>query len=344
MNINEQKLNEILSKKIEFDEKFYKFAFNRWQSIAKPLGGLGVLENIVCQIAKIQKTQSPKIEKKALAIFCSDNGIVAENISQTDSSVTKIVYENMKKGESSVCKMAKVAKCDVFPFDVGINPNGTKDFLHEDAMTREECCSAILKGIEIAEKLSSDYDIFSTGEMGIGNTTTSSAVLSACLSINPASVTGKGAGLSDSGLLHKIEVIKQGIENRKPNKNDVIDVLSKVGGFDICAMCGFFIGGAIFGKPVLIDGFISSVSALCAVKLFPQTKNVLIPSHVSTELAGKIVLDALELNAIVHAGMHLGEGTGCMTLLPMLDMAFEVFYKMPTFDDIKIEAYKPFEK
>lgn len=338
---NESELLNKLSQIKTFDESFSKNAFTRWQSIAKPLGGLGVFENIVCQIAKVQKTNLPKIEKKALAIFCSDNGIVAENISQTDSSVTKIVYENMKKGESSVCKMAKVANCDVFPFDVGIEPNGTKNFLKENAMTREECCSAILKGIEIAQNLSKFYDIFSTGEMGIGNTTTSSAVLSALLSINPELVTGKGAGLSDSGLLHKIEVIKNGIKLRNPNPNDVIDVLSKVGGFDICAMCGFFIGGAIFGKPVIIDGFISSVAALCAVRLCPLVKEVLIPSHVSSELAGKIVLDELKLKPIVTAGMHLGEGTGCMTILPMLDMAFKVFYEMPTFDDIKIEAYKP---
>jgi len=342
MKTNEEKLLKMIESIKKIDDSFYKKAFNRWQTIAKPLGGLGVFENLVCQIAKIQETEKPNIKNRALAIFCSDNGIVQEGISQTDSSVTKVVYENMKKGESSVCKMAKIANCDVFPFDVGIEPNGTKNFLKENAMSREKCCEKILHGIEIAENLSKSYDIFSTGEMGIGNTTTSSAVLSALLSIEPSKVTGKGAGLSDSGLLHKIDVIQKSLELRNPNQNDVIDILSKVGGFDIACMCGFFIGGAIFRKPVIIDGFISSVSALCAVRLCQKVREILIPSHVSSEYAGKRVLEELGLEAIVHAKMHLGEGTGCMTILPMLDMAFKVFYEMPTFDDIKIEAYKTF--
>ena len=338
---NEEELNKKIASVRPCDEAFGKKAFERWQSLAKPLGGLGHLEKIVCQLASIQETEFPRIDRRALAIFCSDNGIVEEGVSQTDSSVTKVVYENMKVGQSSVCKMAAVAKCSVFPVDVGITPNGTANFLKSDAMTREDCCSSILKGISLAEKLSKDYDIFATGEMGIGNTTTSSAVLAALLSLEPSLVTGKGAGLSDSALQRKIQVVAQGLEKRNPDKNDSIDVLSKVGGYDMAAMCGFFIGSALFKKPVLVDGFISAVSALCAVGLCPLVRSVLLPSHVSSEPAGRIVLRALSLEPLVTAGMHLGEGTGCMTVLPMLDMALEVFRTMPTFDEVRIEAYKP---
>ena len=338
---NEEILKEKILSVRPFDGSFEKKAFGRWQSLAKPLGGLGAFEEIVCRLASVQETSFPTVARRALAIFCADNGIVEEGVSQTDSSVTKVVFENMKVGQSSVCKMAKVARCDVFPYDVGISPNGTANFLKGSAMTREKCCSSILRGISIAEELSKNYDIFATGEMGIGNTTTSSAVLASLLSLSPSFVTGKGAGLSDSALQRKIKVVERGIELRKPNKNDVVDVLSKVGGFDIASMCGFFIGGALFRRPVIIDGFISAVSALCAVRLCPLARSVLVPSHVSSEPAGRAVLDALGLEPLVTAGMHLGEGTGCMTVLPMLDMALEVFRTMPTFGDIRIEAYKP---
>ena len=338
---NEEILKEKISSVRPFGDSFEKRASARWQSLAKPLGGLGVFEEIVCKLASVQETSFPTVARRALAIFCADNGIVEEGVSQTDSSVTKVVFENMKVGQSSVCKMAKVARCDVFPYDVGISPNGTENFLNGNAMTREKCCSSILRGISIAEELSKNYDIFATGEMGIGNTTTSSAVLASLLSLSPSFVTGKGAGLSDSALQRKIKVVERGIELRKPNKNDVVDVLSKVGGFDIASMCGFFIGGALFRRPVVVDGFISAVSALCAVRLCPLVRSVLVPSHVSSEPAGRAVLDALGLEPLVTAGMHLGEGTGCMTVLPMLDMALEVFRTMPTFDDIRIEAYKP---
>lgn len=353
--MNETRLKSMIGGIKPFDDSFFSSAFKRWQTLAKPLGGLGVLEDDVCRIARAQQTISPSIEKRALAVFCSDNGIVAEGVSQTDSSVTAVVARNLCLGETSVCKMARRANCDVFPVDVGINVpiddericdmhgrRGTASFLREDAMSREECCGAILSGIDFASALcKKGYDILATGEMGIGNTTTASAVLSALLGEEPENLTGKGAGLSDEGLLHKIAVIKEGLLQRKPDRNDVLDVLCKVGGFDICAMAGFFIGGAMCRVPVIVDGFISAVAALCAKSLCPKSQSVMLASHVSAERAGKVVLAELGLKPVVTAEMHLGEGTGCMALLPLLDMAFDVFYGMPTFDDIKIEAYKP---
>ena len=336
---------------------FYETALSRWRSIAKPLGGLGLLEDYVCRIAEIQQTEIPEISSRVLAVFCADNGIVEEKVSQTDSSVTRIVAENLTKGKTSVCKMAQLSNCDVFGVDCGIfsekneSPlpalidmrvrNGTDNFLKKDAMTRAECETAIQNGMDLAAHFKSrGYKIFATGEMGIGNTTTSSAVLASLLELDPSTVTGKGAGLSEKALSHKIEVIESAIKMRNPRKDDAIDVLSKVGGLDIATMCGFFIGGAENNVPCIIDGFISGVAALCAAKICPSAKKSMLASHVSSERAGKIVLDELGLFAPICAGMHLGEGSGCMALLPLLDMAFKVFYEMPTFDDIKIKAYE----
>ena len=313
----------------------------RWDSLAKPLGGLGILEDLVCRISKVRGTPFPKIGSRALCIFCSDNGIVEEGVSQTSSDVTRVVFENMGSGLSSACIMAKAARCDVFPLDVGISPCGTENFLKGDAMSREECVEKILLGIGTAKRLSQKYDILATGEMGIGNTTTSASVLCSLLSLEPGAVVGRGAGLSDAGLSRKTAAVRDGIAIRKPNPLDAIDVISKVGGFDIAAMCGFFIGGALSLRPVVVDGFISAVSALCAARIFPSAREALIPSHASSERAAKIALSELCLEPPIQAGMHLGEGTGCMALLPLLDMAFDVYYKMPTFSQTGIEEYRP---
>ncbi len=349
------------------ENQFYRHALERWQNIAKPLGGLGEFERAVCKIAEAQKTNEPSIKKRALAIFCADNGIVQEGISQTDSSVTKKVALNMTKGESSACKMAMYAGCDFFVVDSGIEKtdinqesekvlptlksrklinhkiaDGTQNFLHKNAMSREECAKAILNGISLADELKSlGYTLFATGEMGIGNTTSSAAVAACLLDLPAEKVTGKGAGLSDESLKHKIEVVKQSIKNRNPNKNDILDILSKVGGFDISEMCGFFLGGFLNDVPVIIDGFISAAAALCAARICPRAKKNFMASHVSSEEASKIILQELEALPVIHAGMHLGEGSGAMLMIPLLDMTLKIFYEMPTFSDIKIEAYKP---
>lgn len=339
----EARFRELVSSASPCDGGAFSRARERWMSIAKPLGGLGVLEDDVCRVASALGTENPSISRRALAVFCSDNGVVSEGVTQAGQEVTRIVYENMIRGESSVCKMAKTARVSVFPLDVGIAPNGTRNFIERDAMTRGECFSAIVRGVEEAGRLASlGFDILCTGEMGIGNTTTSAAVASVLLGLPPSETVGRGAGLSDEGLSRKRAVVARGISLRAPDASDAADVLSKLGGFDIAAMCGVFIGGAVFRRPVVVDGFISAVAALCASNLVPESAGYMIASHVSSEGAGRAVLSALGLRAAVDAGFHLGEGTGCMAFLPMLDMALDVYKTMPTFGQIRIEAYKPF--
>lgn len=338
------------------DPHFSELARARWNSIAKPLGALGFFEDAVCRLASIQKTEHPSIKKRALAVFCADNGIVSEGVTQTDSSVTAVVAKNLCTGDTSVCKMARKARCDVFPVDMGMNSavchknmmdlhvsRGTKNFLHEDAMTRSEAELAVARGADFARHLKNQgYEILATGEMGIGNTTTSSALASVLLGVPVAEVTGAGAGLSADGVAHKISVIEAGIAARKPNADDVISVLSKLGGFDIAGMAGFMIGSCECALPVIVDGVISQVAALVAFRLCPRVKDYLLGSHVGSEKASRLLLNALDVSAPIQAGLHLGEGSGCMMLLPLLDMALSVYDEMATFSDIQIEAYKSF--
>lgn len=240
-------------------------------------------------------------------------------------------------------------------------------------MTREEALFAIEAGIGKARELAdAGYGLLAAGEMGIGNTTTSSAVTAVLLSVDPEAVTGAGAGLSPEGVIRKAAVIRRAIEVNRPDPEDPIDVLAKVGGYDIAAMCGLFIGGAASRVPVVIDGFISAVAALLAVKTAPASRGYMLPSHISGEPAAGAVMEALgfappagavtdtpgvesarrvreqqtaggDITPILHAGMHLGEGTGAAALFPLLDMACDIYEQMDTFEEIHVEQYKDYE-
>ena len=326
----------------------------RWDSVAKPLGSLGLLEDAIVRIAGAQGTPNVTFDKKAVIAMCADNGVVAQGVTQTGQEVTAVVAENMARGTSSVCRMAKVAGADVVPVDIGVaRPvsghnllqrnirRGTADFTAGPAMTRRQCEEAILTGVDVIQSLTAEgYRLIATGEMGIGNTTTSSAVLAVLLNLDPADVTGRGAGLSTEGLGRKIDAIRRGIAVNRPDPADPMDVLSKVGGLDIAGLTGVFLGGALCRVPVLIDGLISSVAALCARRLCPAAGDYMLATHASAEPAGQTVLQELGLTAILHAGMRLGEGTGAVALMPILDMALAIYRDMSTFQQMDIDAYE----
>lgn len=209
-------------------------------------------------------------------------------------------------------------------------------------MTREKALQAIAVGIGLAGELKEKgYRLIATGEMGIGNTTTSSAVAAMLLERDPAEMTGRGAGLSDEGLERKVAVIREAAEKYRPECKDAVDVLAHVGGLDLAGLTGVFLGGAVWRIPVLIDGFISAAAALAAARIAPLAANFMLATHVSAEPAGRLLLDELGLKPFVTAGMCLGEGTGAVASIPLLDMALEVYTKMSTFQDIQIEDYKP---
>lgn len=328
------------------DENAVKAAKDRWLKVAKPLFSLGTLENAITQIAGIRRTADFTFDKKALVVMCADNGVVAEGVTQSGQAITATVAKNFTLGKTSVCIMSKSAGVDVLPFDIGMVSDvdgvdkkykvayGTKNIAQQPAMTKIETISAIKAGIDIVKSLKNKgYDIVATGEMGIGNTTTSSAVTSVLLDASPEEITGRGAGLSTNGLEKKIEVIKQAIAVNKPDKSNAIDTLARVGGLDIAALCGVFLGGGIYHLPIVADGVISATAALVAVRLCPQVRDYILPSHISKEPAFQLLMQELELTPFINCGMFLGEGSGAVASIPLLKMAYDVYTEMSTFDN-----------
>lgn len=348
-------LEECMKEIKPVDKAAMKACEKRWDSIAKPLKSLGKIETNLTQIAGIQRTAAIHMNKKALVVMCADNGVVEEGVTQTGQEVTAIVAENFLDEKSCAAIMCKDTGTDIFPIDIGMvvdTPRvekrkiayGTKNLAKESAMTREEAVRAIETGIQVVSELKEKgYDMIATGEMGIGNTTTSSAVASVLLEQPVEAVTGRGAGLDSAGLKRKIEVIKNAVKKHQPNPKDAVDVLAKVGGFDIAGLAGVYLGGAVYGIPVIADGFISSVAALVAIRIEPMVQDYVLASHVSKEPAGAMLLEAIGKSPSLTCDMCLGEGTGAVALFPLLDMGLHIYEKMSTFAQIDIEEYVPLD-
>ena len=350
---------ELLSLKIESpDENIINSAKKKWDALAKPIDGLGMLEETVCRIAGMYGSLDFDLDKKGLIIMCADNGIVSEGVSQTGKEVTYEVAALMGKRKSSVGIMLKDYPAEIMTVDIGIDSDvtpegvidkkvakGTRNFLHEPAMTTEEALNAIEAGIECVKELKDKgISIIATGEMGIGNTTTSSALMSLLTGLDAKLCTGRGAGLSDDGLKRKIDVITRGIAFHFPDGNaDAFDALCKVGGLDIAGLTGVFIGGAIYKVPIVIDGFISMISALIAERVIPGCRDYMIASHLGKENGMKILSEKLDLKPVIHANLALGEGTGAVMLFPLLDMAMSMYMSGTAFSDTPIEEYERFD-
>lgn len=356
-------LERIISGIRAIPEENLHTARQHWDTLAKPLGSLGVLEDDITRIAALRGDDSlahaepgamrlPALDRRMLLVFCSDNGVVAQGVSQSDASVTTAVASALGRGDSTVNYMANAARCTVLPIDIGMLDDtpagvlnckllrGTEDMTQGPAMTRETCMRAMEIGAQLAqEQAEQGADILLLGEMGIGNTTTSTAVASVLLGRLPEELAGRGAGLSTDGLERKIHAIEQAIDVNQPDPADPIDVLMKVGGLDLAALCGACLGAASRHMPVLLDGVITNAAALCAVRLCPAVRDVLIASHVSQEPAARLLLTALELEPVISAGLHLGEGSGAVLALPLLDQAIAVYCSGHTFDALGIEAY-----
>lgn len=347
-------------------------AKQRLDHIAKPIDSLGLLEDMVVKLCEIQgNADRIDISKRVLVILCADHGVVDEGVTQTGREVTKVVSENFAKGCSSVNYMAKVAKADVYTIDVGINTErypekdlvmgavidrkiarGSGNIAREPAMTLEQCQKAIQIGMDLVLQLKEKgYQIIATGEMGIGNTTPTSALAALFLDRPAAEVTGKGAGLPGQKLQKKTAVIEQivervrkkGLMNGEKEKY-ALEILAEAGGYEIAAMAGVYLGGAVYHVPIIIDGAISAVAALVATHLDKRVLNIVLASHVSEEKTGQLALEALGVEAMIHGRMCLGEGTGAMTLLPLLDMAVSVYQNMGTFGEYDIDEYERFEE
>lgn len=348
-------LEETMQKIRPVDVAAMAAAKQHWDGLGKPLGSLGRLEKALIRIAGIQRTGDVHIDRKALVIMCADNGVVEEGVTQCGQEVTATVAENFLDEKSCVAIMCRRAGTKICPVDIGMAVDtprvekrkiayGTKNMAKEPAMTREQAVAAIEVGIAKAEELHAQgYEMLATGEMGIGNTTTSSAMTAVYLGLDVETVTGRGAGLSSHGLQRKIHAIKQAIAVNQPDPEDPLDVLAKVGGLDIAGMCGLFLGGAAQRMPVVMDGFISQVAALTAVRLVPECADYILASHVSEEPGANILLKALEKDAFLTCGMRLGEGSGAVALFPILDFASDIYHKMSTFVQADIVEYQPLD-
>jgi len=336
-----------------FDNESYNRLLKSWDSIAKPLNGLGDFERITSRIGAILGDDTIDISKRALVIMCADNGIIYAGVSQSGSDVTASVAALMGEKKSSVCLMAEVARVDTYPVDIGIKDveelsgvanhkinKGTRHFLDEPAMTEEEVLQAIKTGIEMVEMLKAQgYRMIATGEMGIGNTTTSATVLAGLLNLTAEQVAGRGAGLSDSGLTRKIKVINRAIAKYNLHNTDALEVLRCVGGLDIAGLCGVFIGGALHKIPIVIDGLISAVAALTAEKICPGVKDYCIASHRGGEQGVSIALKELSLEPVIEGKLALGEGTGAVMIFPLLDMVLSIYKNGVRFSDTDIDQY-----
>ena len=330
-------------------------ARQRWDRLAKPLGSLGLLEESVVKIAALTGEAAVRLDRRALLVFCGDNGVVAQGVTQCGSEVTAAVAKALADGTSTVCHMARRADCAVIPVDVGMAASapvpgvrncrvrrGTGDISLGPAMTRAECLAAIRTGAALVGELAEQgAEIVALGEMGIGNTTTGGAVAAVLLDLPPEEVTGRGAGLSDAGLARKVAAIRRAIARNAPDRDDPVDVLAKVGGLDLAALCGACLGGAAYRVPVLLDGMICTAAALCALRLCPAAGAALLASHLSAEPAGRLLLEGLGLRPLIAAQMRLGEGSGAVAALPLLDLALAVYRGGQEFDGLGIDPYVP---
>lgn len=347
-------LQQTIDSITKLDEKVVKEAWKRIDNLTKPIGSLGVLEEIASKMAGITGKVFPKINNKNIIIMCADNGVIEEDVTNCPREVTKIVTNNFTKDITGVAVLSKFANSHITVVDVGVDYDfkntkiinkkimyGTKNMTKEPAMTREDTIKAIEVGIEIVDKLSKQgVDILGTGEMGVGNTTTSAAVLSVLCDLSPEVTTGKGSGITGKQLLCKQNAIKKAISINDPNKDDVIDVLSKVGGLDIAGLCGCFLGAAKNKIPIVIDGFISSTAALCASRLNPLCKNYMFASHLSGEPAAAYILREIGLESMLNLKMRLGEGSGCPLAFNIIESALYTMENMGSFEDAKLNSDK----
>ncbi|MBQ4354406.1 MAG: nicotinate-nucleotide--dimethylbenzimidazole phosphoribosyltransferase [Clostridia bacterium] len=350
MNFSDKELSALLCSIGAPDRNAMLAAEKRQAELAKPPGSLGRLEELSVRLAGITGQVHNTLDHKELLVFASDNGVVEEGVSSAPQSVTAAQTVNLTRAKTGASVIAKHFGCRVRVCDVGVNADiqekavinkkiayGTANIAKTAAMSRSQAVEALLIGAALAEEAVHDgADVIGIGEMGIGNTTTSSAVLAVLTGAAITDVTGRGGGITDDSYRKKISVIETSIRINRPDPADVVDVLAKIGGFDLAAMCGAFLGAAKMRVPAVIDGFISVTAALCAVRLCPAVRDYLIPSHASYEIGYRIAMDALGLKPLFDLGMRLGEGSGCPIAMMMLDAACAVMNDMATFDEASI--------
>jgi nicotinate-nucleotide--dimethylbenzimidazole phosphoribosyltransferase len=327
---------------------FYEKAQNRLDILTKPQGSLGRLEEFARRLVAISEDTMPDFEKKVIFTFAGDHGVAESGVSAFPKDVTPQMVFNFLGGGAGINVLARHAGADVAVVDVGVDydfkgmeglinkkvVSGTKNMLHGPAMSREEAEKCIDVGLSLAsEYKEKGYRIFGTGEMGIGNTTPSSAIASVMTGRSASEVTGRGTGITDEALDAKVKVIEQAIKVNKPDPEDALDVLAKVGGAEIGAIAGICLGAAASRTPVVIDGFISSAGALIAYELDHKVKDYMFAAHLSVEMGHTAMLERMGLRPILDLGLRLGEGTGAALAMFLIEAGLKIYKEMATFQD-----------
>lgn len=333
----------------ELDEQIMKKASERVNQLIKPLHSLGRMEELAIQLAGISGNVYPSFAKKAIIVMAADHGVYEEGFTGNPQEITAMQTIHFSKGWTGVNVFSQGFGAKVTPVDIGVKvnlpkdtgiihrkiKNGTDNMTKGPAMSIEEAKKAIEVGMEIAEmEIANGANILGVGEMGIGNTVPSTAILAVLGNYDLNKITGRGAGLGQGGLEHKIAVIQKAIEKNNPNRNDGMDVLAKVGGLEIAGMAGVMLAGASRRIPVVIDGYISTAAALIAAQIEPKVRSFLIASHASGEPGGKYASELLGVKPMIHMDMCLGEGSGAALAFPMIDAACRMMKNMATFEEV----------
>src|SRR5512143_1623544 len=346
-------LDEFIVRIKPVDEVAMQSAQRRQDSLTKPRGSLGRLEEISIQIAGITANPMPKLEKKAVVVMAADHGVVAEGVSAYPQDVTPQMVMNFLHGGAAINVFARQAGARVIVVDMGMASDippmaglqirkiarGTQNLAVLPAMTRAQAEDAIAIGIEVVNaEIAQGLDLVATGDMGIGNTTPSSAIVAAITQRPVRDVTGRGTGVDDAGLAHKVATIEHALQLHDPNPQDAVDVLSCVGGFEIAGLAGVIIGAAARRVPVVIDGFISGAAALIAATLVPEVNAYLIAAHQSVEIGHRAILEHLGLKPLLNLNLRLGEGTGAALAFNLIEAAVRVLNEMATFAEAGVST------
>lgn len=348
-------LDQIIGAIEGLDEAAMSRASDRQKRLTKPEGSLGVLEELSVKLAGITGRLDPPLSKRAVVVMAGDHGVAAENVSAYPPEVTPQMVMNFAAGGAAINVLARLVGCDVVVVDVGVAADlpasdrvldrkvrpGTANMAEGPAMSAGEAEQAIGVGVDIATDLASQgYGVIATGDMGIGNTAASAAIVATFTDTPVEQAVGRGTGVDDEGLRHKVSVIERALATNRPDPDEPLEVLAKVGGLEIAGITGLVLGAARAHVPVLVDGYISSAGALVAAKLAPSSVPFMIASHLSVEPGHRVALEALGLKPMLHMDMRLGEGTGAVLAMPVIEAAVRILNEMATFDEAGVSTQR----
>jgi nicotinate-nucleotide--dimethylbenzimidazole phosphoribosyltransferase len=345
--MNVDLLNRTCARILEPDRRVAQETQRLLDSKTKPRRSLGRLEDLACQVAAMRGTPTPELPRKAIVVMAADHGVAAEGVSAYPQEVTAQMLLNFARGGAAINVLARQAGARVVVVDMGVKEpleavveirserlaNGTKNLALGPAMTREQAQTAVEAGIRIGEELAeSGVTLLGVGDMGIANTTASSALAAVFTGAAPEEVCGRGTGIDDAGLRRKVEAVRRGIAVNQPDPNDALGVLAKLGGFEIAGLAGVILAGAASRVPIVIDGFICGAAALCAVRIAPAAVGYVLASHRSVEVGHRLILRALGAKPLLDLELRLGEGTGAALAMSLVEASLRILREMATFE------------